>query len=308
MSDPKLANIPASVRQKLLNLARERNEDFQLLLTKYGLERVLFRLSTSKHRDIFILKGALLFEVWTHERYRPTRDADFLATGDSSPERFGAIFREICSAEIAGDGIRFDPASVRAERIKEDADYEGVRVTFTGTLDNARIPIQIDVGFGDTVTPGSVRTEYPTLLGFPHPHLLAYPRETVVAEKLEAMVKLGITNSRMKDFHDLDTLSTTFEFDGKILAEAVRATFQKRQTELPPADVPFAFTADFYEDQTKVKQWRAYVNKNKPYIADAELNEVVDRLKAFLSPVIRAARDRHELNGTWTPAKAWKIN
>jgi hypothetical protein len=191
MSDPKLTNIPASVRQKLLNLARERNEDFQLLLTKYGLERVLFRLSTSKHRDTFILKGALLFELWTHERYRPTRDADFLAIGDNSPERFAAIFREICTAEIPGDGIRFDPASVRAERIKEDADYEGVRVTFTGTLDKAQIPIQIDVGFGDTVTPDPVRTEYPTLLGFPHPHLLAYPRETVVSEKLEAMVKLS---------------------------------------------------------------------------------------------------------------------
>ena len=212
MSDPKLTNIPASVRQKLLNLARERNEDFQLLLTKYGLERVLFRLSTSKHRDFFILKGALLFALWTHERYRPTRDADFLATGDNSPERFAAIFREICTAEIPGDGIRFDPASVRAERIKEDADYEGVHVTFTGTLDKAQIPIQIDVGFGDTVTPDPVRTEYPTLLGFPHPHLLAYPRETVVSEKLEAMVKLGIANSRMKDFHDLYTLSRTFEF------------------------------------------------------------------------------------------------
>jgi nucleotidyltransferase AbiEii toxin of type IV toxin-antitoxin system len=138
MSDPKLANIPASVRQKLLNLARERNEDFQLLLTKYGLGRVLFRLSTSKHRDIFILKGALLFELWTHELYRPTRDADFLATGDNSPERFAAIFREICTAEITDDGILFDPASVRAERIKEDADYEGVRVAFTGTLDKAQ--------------------------------------------------------------------------------------------------------------------------------------------------------------------------
>ena len=308
MSDPKLTNIPASVRQKLLNLARERNEDFQLLLTKYGLERVLFRLSTSKHRDIFILKGALLFELWTHERYRPTRDADFLATGDNSPERFAAIFREICTAEIPGDGIRFDPASVRAERIKEDADYEGVRVTFTGTLDKAQIPIQIDVGFGDTVTPDPVRTEYPTLLGFPHPHLLAYPRETVVSEKLEAMVKLGIANSRMKDFHDLYTLSRTFEFDGKTLAEAVRSTFQKRQTELPATGVPLAFTAEFYEDQNKVKQWRAYVNKNRPYVAEAELKVIVDRLRAFLVPVIQSAQELRMFSGSWTPAQGWKLN
>jgi hypothetical protein len=159
VSDRNPTNIPASVRQKLLNLARERNEDFGLLLTKYGLERIIFRLSTSQHRDVFILKGALLFELWTHERYRPTRDADFLASGDNSPERFAGIFREICSVEIAEDGLRFDRTSVKAERIKEDADYEGVRVTFTGTLDKAQIPIQIDIGFGDTVTPAPVRTE-----------------------------------------------------------------------------------------------------------------------------------------------------
>jgi Nucleotidyl transferase AbiEii toxin, Type IV TA system len=308
VSDPKLTNIPASVRQKLLNLARERNEDFQLLLTKYGLERVLVRLSTSKHRDIFVLKGALLFELWTHERYRPTRDADFLASGDNSPERFAAIFREICSTEIPDDGIRFDPTSVQAERIKEDADYEGVRVTFTGTLDKAQIPIQIDVGFGDTVTPGPVQTEYPTLLGLPNPHLLAYPRETVVSEKLEAMVKLGIANSRMKDFHDLDTLSSTFEFDGKTLAEAIRATFGKRQTELPTTGVPLAFTLEFYEDQNKVKQWRAYVNKNKPYVAQAELKDIADRLRAFLVPVIRSVQKSRVFHGSWAPAEGWKFN
>lgn len=308
MSDPKLKNIPASVRQKLLNLSRERNEDFQLLLTKYGLERVLVRLSTSKHRDVFILKGALLFELWTHERYRPTRDADFLATGDNSPQRFAAIFREICSTEIPGDGIRFDPTSVRAERIKEDADYEGLRVTFIGTLDSAHIPIQIDVGFGDTVTPGPVPTEYPTLLGLPNPHLLAYPRETVVSEKLEAMVKLGMTNTRMKDFHDLYTLSRTFEFDGKTLAEAVSATFQKRQTELPPTGEPLAFTAEFYDDPNKVKQWRAYETKNRPYVAEADLKDIADRLRAFLGPVLRSLRESRLFHGSWSPAEGWKLN
>jgi nucleotidyltransferase AbiEii toxin of type IV toxin-antitoxin system len=308
VSDAKLTNIPASVRQRLLNLARERNENFQLLLTKYGLERVLFRLSTSKHHDIFILKGALLFELWTHERYRPTRDADFLATGDNSPERFAAIFREICSAEITDDGIRFDPASVRAERIKEDADYEGVRVTFAGNLDKAEIPIQIDVGFGDTVTPGPVQTEYPTLLGLPHPHLLAYPRETVVSEKLEAIVKLGITNSRMKDFHDLYTLSRTLEFDAKTLADAIRATFGKRQTELPPTGVPLAFTAEFYEDQHKVKQWRAYVNRNRPYVAETELKAIADRLRAFLGPIIQSLRESRVFQGSWSPTAGWKLN
>jgi nucleotidyltransferase AbiEii toxin of type IV toxin-antitoxin system len=182
---PKLRNVPASIRQKLLDLARERKQDFGLVLTKYALERILFRIGNSQYRDVFVLKGALLFEVWTHQQYRPTRDADFLARGDNSPERFVQIFREIAAAELEDDGLRFDPRSVKAERIKEDADYEGVRVTFTALLDKARIPVQIDVGFGDAITPGPVDTQYPTLLNLPAPRLLAYPRETVVSEKLE---------------------------------------------------------------------------------------------------------------------------
>jgi Nucleotidyl transferase AbiEii toxin, Type IV TA system len=237
LRDPKLKNIPASIRQKLLNLARERNEDFGLILTKYGLERILFRLSKSKYREVFILKGALLFELWTEQRYLPTQEADFLAKRDNSPERFVRIFQEISTVEVEDDGLRFDPKTVKAERIKEDADYEGVRVSFTAFLEKGQVPIQIDIGFGDAITPGPVETEYPTLLDLPSPHLLAYPRETVVSEKLEAMVRLGIANSRMKDFHDLHSLSITFEFYGKTLTEA-RATFKQRGTDLPVGGVP----------------------------------------------------------------------
>jgi len=187
LRDPKLKNIPASIRQKLVNLAQERNEDFGLILTKYGLERILFRLSKFKYRNTFILKGALLFELWTKERHRPTRDADFLATGDNSPKRFVQIFRELCAFEFLDDALRFDAKSVKAERIKENAHYEGVRVTLTAFLDKAQIPIQIDIGFGDTITPGPVETDYPTLLDLPSPHLLTYPHETVISEKLEAI-------------------------------------------------------------------------------------------------------------------------
>jgi Nucleotidyl transferase AbiEii toxin, Type IV TA system len=200
LANPAPKNVPASVRQKLLDLARKRNADFGLLLVKYGLERMLYRLSCSRHRDVFILKGALLFELWTDQGYRPTRDADFLARGDNSPERFVRIFQELCTMKSEADGLVFDAGTVAAERITEDADYEGVRVTFTAHLDRAKIPMQIDIGFGDAVTPPPVENTYPTLLEFPGPRLLTYPRETVVAEKLEAMVKLGIANSRMKDF------------------------------------------------------------------------------------------------------------
>jgi hypothetical protein len=303
---PKLKNVPVSIRQKLLDLARERNQDFGLVLTKYALERILFRIGNSQYRDVFVLKGALLFEVWTHQQYRPTRDADFLARGDNSTERFVQIFREIAAAEVEDDGLRFDPKTVKAERIKEDADYEGVRVTFIALLDKARIPVQIDVGFGDAITPGPVDTPYPTLLDLPAPHLLAYPRETVVSEKLEAIVKLGITNSRMKDFHDLHSLSTTFEFDGKILAEAVRVTFEHRRTDLPADGMPLAFTREFSEDQGKVKQWNAFCTKNSPYVERTEFKSIITQLTSFLAPVIRSARANRILGSTWIPARGWQ--
>ena len=307
MRDPKLKNIPASIRQKLLHLARDRNDDFGLILTKYGLERMLFRLSKSKYREVFILKGALLFELWTAQRYRPTRDADFLANGDNSPERFVRIFQEISSVEVEDDGLRFDPKTVKAERIKEDADYEGVRVTFTAFLEKAQIPIQIDIGFGDAVTPGPVEMEYPTLLEPPGPRLLTYPRETVVSEKLEAMVKLGIANSRMKDFHDLHSLSKTFEFDGKTLVDAVRATFERRGTAWPDGGTPLAFTPEFYDDESKMKQWKAFCNKNKPRVQEIELKALMARLSSFLLPVIRSAEGGPEFNSKWIPTDEWKL-
>lgn len=161
--------MAASVRQRLLNVARERKENFNLVLTKYGLERVLYRISQSQYREIFVLKGALLFELWTKERYRPTRDADFLARGENSPERFAQIFKEICGTKVEDDGLRFDPATVTAQRITEDADYQGIRVRFLGYLENARIPIQVDLGFGDVITPAPVQTEIPSLLDLPNP-------------------------------------------------------------------------------------------------------------------------------------------
>ena len=177
MTKPAPKNLPASVRQKLVNLARERNADFGLILAKYGLERILFRLSRSRHRDVFILKGALLFEMWTEQRYRPTRDADFLARGDNAPDRFAHIFRELCVLEVDEDGLRFDAETVETERISEDADYEGVRVTFVAYLERAKIPIQIDIGFGDIVTPSPSETGYPTLLEFPSPRCWPIPKK-----------------------------------------------------------------------------------------------------------------------------------
>jgi hypothetical protein len=305
LANPAPKNVPASVRQKLLDLARKRNADFGLLLVKYGLERMLYRLSCSRHRDVFILKGALLFELWTDQGYRPTRDADFLARGDNSPERFVRIFQELCTMKSEADGLVFDAGTVAAERITEDADYEGVRVTFTAHLDRAKIPMQIDIGFGDAVTPPPVENTYPTLLEFPGPRLLTYPRETVVAEKLEAMVKLGIANSRMKDFYDLEVLARTFAFDGKTLAEAVQNTFRHRGTELPPG-IALAFTPEFYQDRNKVQQWKAFCAKNKTYIEPVEFKTIVAAIAQFLVPVARSVREGTSFAKTWKPSGPWR--
>lgn len=306
MTNPAPKNVPASVRQKLLDLARKRDADFGFLLVKYGLERILYRLSLSSYRDVFILKGALLFELWTDQSYRPTRDADFLARGDNSPERFVRIFQELCTMKTEADGLVFDSDTVTAERITEDADYEGVRVTFTAHLDRAKIPIQIDIGFGDAVTPPPVENAYPTLLEFPGPRLLTYPRETVVAEKLEAMVNLGIANSRMKDFYDLQVLARTFAFDGKTLAEALQNTFRHRGTELPPAGIALAFTPDFYDDRSKVQQWTAFCAKNRAYIEPIEFKTVIAAITQFLVPVARSVREGTSFAKTWQPGGPWR--
>ncbi len=303
MSKP-VTNMAASVRQRLLHLAREGKEDFGLVLTKYGLERVLFRISKTKHRNLFVLKGALLFELWTAQRYRPTRDADFLARGENSPERFYAIFKEVCNAEVIDDGIRFDDATVIAERITEDADYEGIRVKFVGHLGKARIPIQIDLGFGDEITPAPVEAEMPTLLDFPAPKLLTYPRESVVSEKFEAIVSLNLANSRMKDLYDITSLARGFPFDGSVLSEAIRRTFETRQTQLPGGKV-LAFTSEFFHDEGKKRQWAAFCNKNRSYIAQIALEAVCREIEEFLMPILDRLNKNEEFHLAWSPAGPW---
>lgn len=280
-----IINVAASVRQRLLNLARERKEDFGLVLTKYGLERILYRISQSRYRETFVLKGALLFEMWTEQHYRPTRDADFLARGENTPQRFIEIFQEICGLNVEDDGVRFDPTTLTAEEISEDAEYKGVRVKFFGFLENAKIPIQIDLGFGDVITPAAIETELPSLLDAPKARLLTYPRESVVAEKFEAMVSLGMANSRMKDLYDVRSLSREFPFEGRLLAKAIQKTFARRRTGLPKGR-PVTFTAEFFEDADKNKQWAAFCARNRNYIGDVGLQAICEELATFLLPLI----------------------
>lgn len=299
-----VSNMPASVRQRLLNLSRERKEDFGLVLTKYGLERVLYRIAQSKHRELFVLKGALLFELWTEQRYRPTRDADFLARGSNSPEKYVEIFKEICDIDVADDGLRFDSTTVAAERITEDADYAGIRVTFIAYLENARIPIQIDLGFGDVITPAAIEAQLPTLLELPAPKLLTYPRESVVAEKLEALVSLGIANSRMKDLHDIQSLSREFSYEGALLSDAFSNTFKRRSTKVPDRK-PLVFTAEFFRNEGKKKQWAAFCEKNKSYVEQSTLQQVCEEIESFVAPVLEALADGARLDRNWTRERGW---
>lgn len=306
MTDRPLKNVAASVRQRLTNLAKASGRPFQELLQYFAMERLLCRLSLSPHADRFILKGALLFNVWGAAASRPTRDIDLLGRIDNSIESIVAVFREVCRLPVEADGLVFAADAVSGQVIKENADYSGVRITFQAFLENARVPMQIDIGFGDIVTPEAALTEYPTLLDHPKPRVRAYPKETVVAEKFEAMVKLGLLNSRLKDFFDLWVLSRQFEFDGTILSNAITRTFQNRQTTVNPQ--PVALTDSFANDPIKQTQWRGFLRKSRLEFAPESLPEVVEELSLFLLPLATALSHGYAFSSVWDPPGPWKAN
>jgi predicted nucleotidyltransferase component of viral defense system len=282
----------ASVRARLLNLARERNQPFDLLLTRYVLERLLYRLSLTTHRDRFVLKGAMLVATWFDDPFRPTRDLDLLGFGDAEPGAMLATFREICAVE-ADDGVGFDAGSLVIERNRDELEYGGLRIRSNATVGGAKVRVLIDIGFGDAIEPEATELELPVLLDLPRPRLRAYPRETVIAEKFQAMVMLGRANSRMKDFYDIWVLSRGYEFGGDGLARAIAATFARRKTEIPP-EPPAALTPAFANDPAKQQQWASFIEgiEREP----APLAAVIDDLAAFLMPHADAARSNdHEV-------------
>ena len=295
----------ASVRARLLNLARARQEEFQLLLSDYAIERLLYRLGTSRHADRFVLKGAMLFHVWATERYRATWDIDLLGSGDPSVAAVVAAVHHICSLE-SDDGLGFERSSIVGSEIRAEQEYVGVRVTLRATLANARIPMQIDVGFGDAVVPAPRRGQYPTLLDHPAPNILIYPREAVVAEKLEAIVTHGATNSRMKDFYDLHVLATHFSFDGVSLTRAIAATFERRQTPMPPAECP-ELSREFLMAPERRTLWTAFARRTRLGAASASIETVADTLGAFLAPLLGATAQSATFDATWPPGGPWTL-
>ena len=282
----KRPNLGASVRAKLLNQSRASGQPFDLILVRFALERLLYRLSISAHSERFILKGAMLLITWFDDPLRPTRDLDLLGFGDPDPDAMRTTFAEILAIEV-DDGILFDGDSLRVDRIRETLDYGGVRLRAIADVGGARVPVAIDVGFGDTLEPGAEVLDYPTLLYQPAPKLRAYARETVIAEKFQAMVALGRANTRMKDFYDIWLLATSFSFEDDRLARAIKATFERRET-IIPEQLPDALTSDFGEDPAKVQQWEAF--KRDLGADPGSLAGVCAALASFLGPRAAAAR------------------
>jgi predicted nucleotidyltransferase component of viral defense system len=279
MPEP-IRNMAASVRARLQTLATQSNQPFQLLLTRYVLERLLYRLSTTSHRDRFALKGATLMTTWFKDPFRPTQDLDFLGFGDSSPEGMLAVFREICAVE-SHDGVVFDVAGLVIDRMREQLEYGGLRLKTNAVVGSARIRVLIDIGFGDAVEPGLAELDMPVLLDLPSPRLRAYHQETVIAEKFQALVMLGRANSRMKDLYDIWVLSRSFEFTGDRLPRAIAATFERRRTPIP-LTLPDGLTRAFAEDPAKQRQWLSFIDNLAAQ--PGSLAAVIDDLAAFLMP------------------------
>lgn len=293
-----------SIRRRLRNELRDRGEDVTLGLPRYAVERFLYRLGRSAHREKFILKGATLFAMWG-TAYRPTRDIDFTGYGSSDPEDVIKAFREICNTPDDVGYLVFDTDSISATPIRDGSEYDGLRLKLRAKLGASEIPVQVDVGFGNAIVPGPEEREYRTILGDPTPRIRAYPPESVVAEKTHAMVMLGERNSRLKDFYDLYALAGAFRFERTTVTQALRATFERRGTAIH-APLPVALAAPFYSDDARATQWRAYVTRNTLTDAPADFIQIGDRLITFLQPIWADLGSGAAGTGQWVDGGPWR--
>jgi len=300
---PDIKNLPASILDRLMNQSQITGRNYNELLQYYAIERLLYRLAQSPHAKQFVLKGALLFRTWGLPASRPTRDIDLLGRTSNNLENMISIIKDVCAQKVEDDGLVFDPDTVVAERIKEDANYPGIRVRFTGKLGKARVHIQIDVGFADVVSPSPMVMTYPVILPLPAPELRSYPPETVVAEKLQAMIYLAIANSRMKDFYDLWILANRFEFKGAVLQESIRRTFEHRKTDIPAGE-PVAFSVQFARE--KQGQCSAFLKTSAITDAPDQLETVLAFLQIFILPVFQSTLTKQKFVKMWKPGGPWK--
>lgn len=285
------SSIAQSVHQKLLNVRDKSGEPFNHLLMRYGLERLLYRLVASGHGQQFVLKGAMLFALWQDVPGRPTRDVDLLGSGQIDHERLRGIFTEACHAKVVEDGLRFAPDSIATDDIRDDQEYHGIRVRLMAFLGNARLATQIDIGFGDAIIPAPTVIEYPAILDFPPPCIRAYHPATVVAEKFNAMVVLGMINSRLKDFYDVHVILHHMNIEDSELADAIAATFQRRNTPLP-REIPVAFMQAFADEGNKEVQWNAFLKRSLLDDYGFSLSQVVQDLRLKLWPIVLRLQKR----------------
>lgn len=298
-------NLPASVAARLLHRARQSGDDFQVVLTNFCLERFLYRLGVSEVRERFVLKGALLLRLWSDRPYRATRDLDLLRKGDGSFDAVRHDIRTICATEVPSDAVEFDPGAIRIETIRAQDEYAGARATLPTRCGTARLALQIDLGLGDEVWPAPQPCRYPALLDFPAPEVLAYPREAVIAEKLEAMVVLGERNSRIKDFFDLHYLAEQFDFDRATLSEAVRKTFARRSTPIP-ADEPVGLTPSYWQNPARSTQLRAFARRAGLAVPNEPDEDFVNLLASFVQPIFEDLHRGDPRPGKWRPGGPWE--
>jgi len=300
-----IKDIQASVKGRLLNKAKQTKRPFAELLQYYGMERFLYRVSKSKYANQFILKGALMFTVWNVPKRRTTVDIDFLAHYGNEVKKIEGVIKDVCKIKIEPDGLLFDSSTIEGRKIKEAADYEGVRIKFKGYLQKSRINMQIDVGFGDVIVPRPKIINYPVILDFPKPHLKGYTFESAIAEKVEAMVKLGLLNSRMKDFYDVWLLIRQFDFQGKIIAQAIKKTFTHRKTELPKGTSFFA--PEIYDEKSdRQTMWKEFLKKGDIRNAPASLKSTALSIEKFLMEPIQALHSKKPLKAHWQAPGPWK--
>lgn len=296
-------DLPASIRARLERIARERGEDFQVTSVRFVVERWLYRLSRSEHRDRFVLKGAMLFELWTSDRHRATRDLDLLGHGASDRTSLRRVFTEVAATAVELDGLEFDASTLAFDDLHEGQDYPGQRVRMTVRLGSMRIPLAVDVAFGQAVEPPAEEAEYPSMLDLPTGRVRAYPQAVTIAEKFQAMVALGIANNRMKDFFDVATLADLFEHDEAMIAAALQATFGQRETPLPEAD-PVSLTAEYHDRADRLADWRAFTRRAG--VEAGSLMLACTRVREFLMPVVERLRTGASPSRRWSPRNGWR--
>lgn len=296
-----MKNLAASVHARLARRRAETGDDYNVLLVRFSFERLLYRLSISAHRNAFVLKGAMLFTLWLPKLHRVTRDLDLLGFGQPSRARLEQVFRDLCRAKAEADGVGFDPDSIAVEEIRPQNEHAGTRVRLKARIGQAEIPLQVDVAFGDILPVGFEEITFPVLLGMAAPRLRAYRRESVVAEKLEAIARFGMLNTRFKDYFDLHSLAQNFSFVGADVAKAIAATFEHRGTVIPN-EMPVGLTQAFAADPEKVRGWAAFYRKTALGSATPSLEQVVRSVTDFVGPPLKAAVSRKRL-GTWEPSR-----